>query len=510
MGSLAPPPAPASPSATRSNREGSLKRSSRQAAGHPGGSRRLPNPGAQYSVLNSVSCLSPTDCVAVGFDGSGSVEGSAGLAQSLIETWDGTEWTVTTSGNPVGDSVSVLNSVSCTNSDYCVAAGYEEAAGDAQTLTEVLKGDGWSVVPSANGADGDSILNGVSCTSSTHCVAVGVNDTSGISQSLIETWDGSQWSTSPSADAGSPGNIFYGMGDNILYSVSCSTTSDCMAVGAYITEGRLPQALVEQSDSEGRSWAPASSDNPGSGGDILDGVSCTTPISCVAVGFDDNGSTDGTLDENWDGSQWFATASPSPGAVSNFLTSVWCGNPASCVGVGDDGDGTGSTNQTLIMNFAPQPPSPPTSVLASAGLGEASVSFAEPADNGGSEITGYTVTATDVTNLIRGGQTAAGSESPIVISGLTAGDSYTFSVTATNATGTGLASSPSNAVVIAGVIAMSQATTFNLPTVHLSDTAPLRMTLGSYSSSSKSAPSVATLTATLAAPLRRRCRERAL
>ena len=59
------------------------------------------------------------------------------------------------------------------------------------------------------------------------------------------------------------------------------------------------------------------------------------------------------------------------------------------------------------------------------------------ASNGGSAITGYTVTATDPTTPANGGQTATGTTSPITVTGLTNGDSYTFTVTATNGVGTG-------------------------------------------------------------------------
>jgi hypothetical protein len=85
-------------------------------------------------------------------------------------------------------------------------------------------------------------------------------------------------------------------------------------------------------------------------------------------------------------------------------------------------------------------PSAPTNVRAEAGNRQASVTFTAPADNGGSEITGYEVTVSP------GGMVVTGTGSPIVITGLTNGTSYTFTVKAVNKAGAGEASAPSNAV----------------------------------------------------------------
>ncbi|MGG4142554.1 fibronectin type III domain-containing protein [Paenibacillus algorifonticola] len=71
----------------------------------------------------------------------------------------------------------------------------------------------------------------------------------------------------------------------------------------------------------------------------------------------------------------------------------------------------------------------PTNITAVAGDGQATVTFTAPADNGGSLVTGYQVTVTP------GNATVTGTTSPITITGLTNGTSYTFTVRAINAAG---------------------------------------------------------------------------
>jgi len=85
-------------------------------------------------------------------------------------------------------------------------------------------------------------------------------------------------------------------------------------------------------------------------------------------------------------------------------------------------------------------PGAPTSVSAIAGDALATVRFTAPNVIGGSPIILYTVTSNP------GGITATRAGSPIAVTGLANGTAYTFTVTATNAVGTGPASSPSNSV----------------------------------------------------------------
>jgi chitinase len=83
-------------------------------------------------------------------------------------------------------------------------------------------------------------------------------------------------------------------------------------------------------------------------------------------------------------------------------------------------------------------PSAPLNVTAAAGDRFANVYFSPPVSGGG----GFTYTVT----VSPGGATVMGSASPIKVTNLTNGVTYTFTVTATNALGTGPASAPSNPV----------------------------------------------------------------
>lgn len=86
-------------------------------------------------------------------------------------------------------------------------------------------------------------------------------------------------------------------------------------------------------------------------------------------------------------------------------------------------------------------PAAPTNVAAVAGNGQATVSFDVPADNGGNAITGYEVRS------MPGDLIATGTSSPIVVTELTNGTSYSFTVTATNGVGVSDSSDASNEVV---------------------------------------------------------------
>ena len=99
---------------------------------------------------------------------------------------------------------------------------------------------------------------------------------------------------------------------------------------------------------------------------------------------------------------------------------------------------TSSPSNSVTPGLEPAIPSAP---VATAGNAQASVTWTKP-DDGGSTITDYTVTSS-------GGQTCTTSDAitlTCIVTGLTNGTAYTFTVTATNDVGTSTSSSPSNSV----------------------------------------------------------------
>ncbi len=104
----------------------------------------------------------------------------------------------------------------------------------------------------------------------------------------------------------------------------------------------------------------------------------------------------------------------------------------------------------LIVGLVTSPPawavapSAPAQPTVSAGNAEVTVTFVAPAD-GGSPITGFSAACVSSDGGATG--TATGAASPLVVGTLSNGNSYSCTVTATNADGTS-DPSPASAVVI--------------------------------------------------------------
>jgi hypothetical protein len=281
-----------------------------------------PSPSDNLNQLNSVSCVSPVACTAVGY-----VSTLSGGYRTLIESWNGTSWTAVPSPNLGSASdQNYLDGVSCTSASACTAVGYHYN-GAFRTLIESWNGTSWSVVPSPNpGPTVNDSLYGVSCVSATACTAVGSRYTT-VYRNLVESWDGTSWSVVSSPNIGSATS------PNSLEGVSCTSATACTAVGVHYASSSSPGRTLAESWN-GMSWSVVPSSNPAASGDVLTGLSCTSATTCTATGYGGSNGVYTTLVESWDGTSWSVIPSPNRGSISSALNGVSCTSATACTAAG--------------------------------------------------------------------------------------------------------------------------------------------------------------------------------
>ncbi len=186
-----------------------------------------PNPGDGNNGLQGIAMVSASDIWAVGS------YINHFLTYTLIEQWNGSNWSVVTSPNV--DASSALKAITALSANDIWAVG----GNSTTTLVEHWDGIGWGIVPSPNVGTAYNMLTGVEAASANDVWAVGYDNSNTYPWStLIEHWNGSNWSVVSSP---SPGN-----GYNFLYAVAVASANDVWAVGSYdITTGDPLQPLIE-------------------------------------------------------------------------------------------------------------------------------------------------------------------------------------------------------------------------------------------------------------------------
>lgn len=302
--------------------------------------------GATGTSFTGLTCISGTSCEAVGNYLTNTTPQRAAAA-----AWNGTKWTLQSAKS--SGSRSSLAGVSCPAATTCIAVGSRTTATNAMLpFAQIWNGTSWTIqtVPNVSGSSGAQ-LKSVSCPSSSSCVAVGmfVDNTTGHTLALIETWNGTAWTA---LKAPEPAGVTYAS----LNGVSCPATSPCLAVGGYATTvGAFSPTRLLALKWDGVSWTVLTPTTPaGATAATFTGASCTSPTACEVVG--GYTTTAGgtfpttTLAETWNGSVWNLQTTPSPqpggfGAAS-------CAAASACTAVGqtmfaENWDGLSWTTQSL-------------------------------------------------------------------------------------------------------------------------------------------------------------------
>jgi hypothetical protein len=298
--------------------------------------------------------MSASECWAVGYYYNDNV-----ISQTLIERWDGTSWAIVSSPNTSNADYNSLSGVTCVSASECWAVGYYFTGDNFvdQTLIERWDGSSWSIVSSPNTSTTEAnVLLGVTCVSASECWAVGyyygLDDL--ISQTLIERWDGTSWTIVNSPNTNTQSNVLLG--------VTCGSVSDCWAVGDYAFTGGVLQTLIERWN--GTSWEIVSSPNTSATqSNFLYSVTCGPASDCWTVGYyivDAVINLNQTMIERWDETSWTIVSSPNTSATqSNLLYGVTCGSTPDCWAVGYYYNAS-SVAQTLALRYTASPTPTPT------------------------------------------------------------------------------------------------------------------------------------------------------
>jgi hypothetical protein len=274
-------------------------------------------------ALDGVSC--PTDgmCIAVG-----SAQNKQYMRSGLIERWNGSQWQIMAAPglrarrmHPV-----FLYDVSCSSARSCVLIGARmndtNHPGPGTPLSERWNGRRWQPVSTAPSPAGVE-LESLSCTSPTECTAVGSTDlASPTSRAVVERYNGQRWSVSYQAPTSIDGSQ--------LSDLSCPTAATCVAIGSqHLGSGRLSALVLVLRNGRWQTQKIALSKYP-----VLTGVSCASASNCLVVGTGGNGSGVLTpIARSFDGRSFSPVSVPD----ATRLDGVSCTSTGSCLITGSIG-----------------------------------------------------------------------------------------------------------------------------------------------------------------------------
>lgn len=301
----------------------------------------ITNPGPAGGIFGNMVCLSRSNCWSAGTGENQSGDDLAKVPNvSFLEHWTGKRFKLVKSP----DRGALLQGVACVSRDDCWVAGgsgtnnlnYDQIS-SYKPLIGHWNGHRWKTVSVHDPSGTDNQVSDVSCTSKSNCYAVGWTSTSTDAKVLIMHWNGKHWSVAFNSAIG---------GEKFAYldGIDCVSKSVCIAVGQEQTASSSPSRVFGEQGS-GSTWTPMSMPNyPAPNDDTeLYGLSCTSSSFCMAAGaayyFPSSGYNPGLpFAEKWNGKEWSLiqptlTESGGAGGVTD-LTDVSCVSSKACWAVG--------------------------------------------------------------------------------------------------------------------------------------------------------------------------------
>jgi hypothetical protein len=331
--------------------------------------------GSQYANLTSVSCASPGSCTAVGtYTYNDHVGSSAGLLFTETNgTW-GSGVEAPLPANATADQNVLVESVSCTSAGNCVAVGGYSDGALLLTETNGTWGEGVEATPPPTATAGTEVLVSVSCVSAGNCSAVG-SDHEGI---LLLTETGGTWGTGVQGTLPANASDIPIAG---LLSVSCGAPGNCSAVGSYRDNGYQAEQGLLVDETDGTWAPATEATVPADGGTgpqaatYLSSVSCASPGNCSAVGEynDSSGGGGGLLltetSGSWaTGTEWVLPAD-ALGSPLGPNPSISCPAVEECTGVSSYGSDTSPGGGLLLSGATTTPQATLTISKPDAGQG---------------------------------------------------------------------------------------------------------------------------------------------
>jgi PKD repeat protein len=284
----------------------------------------------RYAVLRGISCVSASSCIAVG-----QYKGPSDVVEPLAEQWDGSEWSMIPVPKPAGAMGALLKDVSCVSASQCMAVGRsEDASSVREALIEAWDGSQWVIQPAPKpAAASQTWLSGVSCASQASCVAAGGAVEEPYNNTFAAHWDGSEWSVQETPHPGR---------EDILEDVSCSSSSACTAVGYYLPASTpdvvslvqrwngMSWTIQSSPTPYGAGWLNSVS--------CASATSCTAAGTAYNSSHFDHGSR--SLIERWNGASWSTLetavlSAPAGWWHEDALWGISCAQAQACDAVGE-------------------------------------------------------------------------------------------------------------------------------------------------------------------------------